>query len=147
MQKFHFKLQKLLDYKKILLNEQVAKISTLTKEISDCQKKIDDINGRIITLSKVTCEKNKIVTGHFLFIHKRYINDLKALMNNLVRQKALLENNLQQAKDKAISLEKEYKTINTLKEKKFEEYKKELLYQEQTILDDLVISRKFLGGA
>ncbi|SHJ58971.1 flagellar export protein FliJ [Anaerobranca californiensis DSM 14826] len=147
MQKFNFKLQKLLDYKKTLLDEQVSKISVLNKEISDCQKKIDDINERIATLSKVIFEKNKVVTGDFLFIHKRYINDLKSLMDNLIRQKGLLEKNLQQVKDKAISLQKEFKIISTLKEKKFVEYKQQLDYQQQTILDDLVVSRKFLGGA
>ncbi|QNO16419.1 flagellar export protein FliJ [Alkalicella caledoniensis] len=143
MPKFNFNLQKLLDYKDILLKEEISKIQQLNTQIEDCQEKISGINNRMNALGQAIETKGRdTLQIEVLIGYKRYINDLNGLKSSFTKQKNNMELILDKTRNKAISLQKEHKTIDLLKEKKFYEFKKEQEYQEQSLLDDLVCMRR-----
>lgn len=141
MKKFNFSLQRLLDYKEVLLNEEISKIQHINKQISDYDENIHKVSERVDYLSRYL-KTNKTYSIDVLINYNQYINDLKNLRSTFIKQKIGLEKALEIAKQKATSLQKEHKTILSLKEKKFDEYRREMNIKEQLELDDLVISRR-----
>lgn len=141
MKKFNFSLQKLMDYKEILLNEEKSKIQNIIRQIEECDENILKVNERSNFLSN-HISLNTNYTVDVLINYNRYISDLKALKKAYLQKKIGLEKNLEQVRNKAKSLQKEYKTIDSLKEKKLEEYKRDMYITEQLELDDLVSSKR-----
>lgn len=142
MKKFNFNLQRLLNYKEILLNEEIIKIQQLSAQIADYEQKIVGINNRMTSLGQAIESKDKeTLSIEAIICYKRYINDLNSLGLSFAKQKSSLELILDSTRKKAISLQREHKTIDSLKEKQFDEFKKEEQYKEQMALDDLVCMR------
>lgn len=145
MQKFNFKLQRLLDYKEILLNEEISKIQHLNQQIEDCKSNINNISDRMNTLgNSIEVQGKKVISVEVLTSYKRYINDLNGLKKNIIKQQSNFEGILEKTRVKAISLQKEQKTIQSLKEKKFDEYKLDAQYKEQAELDDLACNKRIM---
>lgn len=141
MRKFDFSLQRLLDYKEILLKEEISKIQHINKQIADCNENIQKLSEREDYLLHYL-NSNKVCSIDVFVSYNRYINDLRSLRASFLKQKKGFEKNLEITKQKATNLQKEHKTILSLKDKKFDEYKKEMSIKEQLEIDDLVLSRR-----
>lgn len=142
MSRYIFPMQKLMDYKEILLNEEISRIQHFNKQISDCEENIENVTRRMENLCTAIDNKNTVLSVGVMVSYKRYINDLRGLKTSFNNQKEGFERLLEISKSKAMSLQKEHKTINALKDKKYEEYKKEQEKKEQSILDDLVSAKR-----
>jgi flagellar FliJ protein len=140
VKKFKFRLEKFLSIKKQEEKQLQGEFFKLKNELYDIEKKIEKKNKEIEeSFSLLRSE----VMGNITFIEKwqRYISLLKLEkreLENLKEQKNIeVENKMAELLNKI----KERKSVEILREKKFEAYLKELNKEEQNFIDEINTSR------
>ena len=143
MKKFQFRLNSFLGYRKHLEQEAKQAVSLTRTKISECQKRI--------SLYQMTQEKNimelqeKMTTGidaKQITIYTSYHDRLNLILHEETLQYAHLQKELSHKQKllKQRSIEK--KAIENLKQRKKEEYYKDLVDSLQKESEDMVIMRK-----
>lgn len=137
MRRFSFKLQRLLNIKNSLeelrKNEFRAANQKLAEEIDNEKKIGENINSYQKMFADLTKKK---VSPIYLYNHSRYqsflITDLERQRDEVKKCRDVLE----KQREKLNRAIKERKTFETLKDKKFEDYKFEFEKEEQKELDE-----------
>ena len=143
MKKFKFSLESLLRYKTHM--EHIAKQETATARasVNQCKERIDQCRDNIATTTKTLVkETEKGIKMERYKIHTDFLEgserEAEYLLGELVNLNQILSQKQDILKQKSI----EKKTIENLKDKKKDEYYKEMdkFLQKQT--DDMIIVKK-----
>ena len=131
---FKFKLESVLKYRKIKEDEVVREYRLKKKEISDCERNIEELKRKILKNkdeSKKTLDVNMLkIIDNYIFRLNQELKYSEMNLHNLKNQLATIEIKMFQAR-------KDRKILENLKEKKRKEYIKEELLKEQKFLDEI----------
>ncbi len=143
MMKFTFKLEKLLSYKLQILDNEMMNLSVLRKELEESEKILMELKKKQDYCQRDFEEKilgkTKPAT---LQSYTPYIEDLKLK----IKETGLLIDNLLLRMDEQIDIIKtvklETKSLETLKDSRFDEYKKLDLKKIEQQIEEFVITAK-----
>lgn len=143
MKKFKFSLESLLRYKSHL--ELIAKQETAAARtsVNQCKQRIDQCRDNIAeTTRSLVMETEKGIKMERYKIHTDFLEgserEVEYLLDELVNLNQVLAQKQEILKQKSI----EKKTIENLKDKKKEEYYKEMDKYLQKQTDDMIIVKK-----
>ncbi|WP_353892097.1 flagellar export protein FliJ [Proteinivorax hydrogeniformans] len=142
MKGFNFSLQKVLEYKETLLNEEISKIQDKLSKINKTQQDIESVGLRKTQVVKATNEKcSQGITVENFSCHSKYFSFLHDTEKRLYTIQSKQKEQLDNLKNIAQMRQKEKKTLEKLKEKKLKEFGYNLKKQEQNFIDDIVSAR------
>ena len=143
MMKFQFKLEKLLSYKLQILDSEMMNLSVLRKELEENEKILQRLKE-----SQELCQKEfeNIILGKtkpaMLQIYTPYIEDIKEKIKEMDR---LIEHIAKKMLDQIETIKTvklETKSLETLKNSRFDEYKKQDLKKVEQQIEEFVITAK-----
>jgi flagellar FliJ protein len=131
---FKFKLENVLNFRKIKEEEAVREYRLKKREINECEVKIGEIKKKITENKKelqTVLDVNMIkIIDNYLFRLGKELEYTELKLHNLKNELVALENKMFQAM-------KERKVLENLKEKKRLEYFREENLKEQKFLDEI----------
>ncbi|RLA64128.1 MAG: flagellar export protein FliJ [Epsilonproteobacteria bacterium] len=146
MKKFNFRLDSILKLRefeekkaKLNLGKVITKIQLKKREIEKLNKEITmgyDEMGSLL---------QKTVSGKMLHFFPSYLEGKRAMIKLKEEEMSKLNEELKFRKLELKKAEGEYKSIDKLKEKQFERFKKKIAQKEQKDMDDYTIMK--YGGS
>ena len=138
MKKFKFSLEKVLSLREF--EEKQAQI-----ELGKAQSVVNDINEqlKIIASERVKSNESRSKSSDLTFLMsiENYINGLDYKKELLIQELAKAQIILEEKRAIVIEAIKKRKSLEKLKEKQFESYKKEYNKEEEKILDEISSSK------
>lgn len=140
MKKFQFSLEKVLEVKEIEEKILQRDIMLLQKEILDKENFILDIREKIsqerINLSIIN---HKGAVSAEIMMHYKYLDSLQKRTEMLKNDLILLRQKEAELRSELTAKSQEKKSLERLKEIKYDEYKKNFNKTQQVILDEISI--------
>jgi flagellar FliJ protein len=144
MKAFEFSLQTLLDSKEAL--EQMGEMRmgeamrTLQKNREHLNRMREKLQKQVVCAEKFTgCE----TTGNELFTHSRHLNWLQQQIEQQLQRVAALERNVEKIRQQLLSLMREVKSMERLKQKQKTRWVVEKNRKEQGEMDEIAVRRHF----
>ncbi len=140
VKKFKFRLEKLLKIKKQEEKQLQGEFFNLKNELYEIERKIEK-KKKEIDNSFLLLKKEKRSGVDFIEKWQRYISLLKSEKRKLENQKNQKNTEVQEKMNELLEKIKERKSVEILREKKFQAYLKELNKEEQNFIDEINTSR------
>jgi flagellar FliJ protein len=142
MQRFNFKLQKLLDYRKIREEQAQAEFAKATRVFLLEKEKLRQLENTLVeTFDLLKVEQRKPSSLLMLKMFQDYIDRTR----EGIRQQAVKVTAAADRRQTCLRIYEEAsrkrKVVDNLREKKLEQYQAEVLHEEQAFLDDLAGQR------
>lgn len=146
MKKFEFQLEKLLSYKGQMLDSEMMTLAVLNNQLSDAQKKLlslqmereqcnSDFEAKMLgKTTPATCQ-----------MYTFYKDHLKDQILNTERIIASITAQLDRQIEVIKKLKLETKSLETLKDSRYDEYKKEDLKAAEKQLEEFISTVKIIG--
>lgn len=138
MKKFNFSLQNILNLREF--EEKQSQID-LGKAISECTRLKNELEQVAQDYIKANNNRTSEKSIEELIIIDNYCNRLNLLKEELLEQIATAELIVQQKQEIYAEKLKNRKVLTKLKEKKYSQWKKEYLHEEEIQIDDIVTSK------
>jgi flagellar protein FliJ len=147
MRKFKFKLEGLLKLRKFKEQMLKAELGEIVGEMNRADEKIKQLSQNI---DKGYASQEAVLrtatTGSNIQFYPQYIEAHQAnILQQQERKEVLKRDYDEKVKEMAVALG-ELKIVKNLKEKKLEEFKKDMLKREVMNIDDMVIMRDAIRG-
>jgi len=136
---FKFKLEKLLNIRKKQEEDLGRAYSIKLKEIKQKEDELSNLVKEEFEV-KINMRKEKIMIGELQQM-ERYIFKLKNLQENLKLEITILKEQAEVLKNNLLNARKKRKTLEKLKEKKYQKYLYEQNLKEQKTLDESGINK------
>lgn len=147
MKKFEFKLEKLLSYKSQTLNGEHMKLAIIRKALEEQESQLENLISQ-----KKKCEldfekklKGTIMPGAFL-LHNSYMKDLEERIKEKQTEILVTTENLNKQIEKVKSVKLETKSLEILKDSRFDEYKKEDIKKSELVIEEFVSTSRINSG-
>lgn len=138
MKKFKFSLEKVLSLREF--EEKQAQI-----ELGKAQSVVNDLNEQLKFIASERLKSNESRSKSsdltFLMSIENYINGLDYKKEKLIEELAQAQIILEEKRAIVVEAIKKRKSLEKLKEKQFESYKKEYNKEEEKILDEISTSK------
>ena len=143
MKKFEFSLQKVLDVRETEEKILQKNLLLIQNDILETEKEQNHVTNRI-TLENAKHEKDlrKQTNSAKIMLHHNYISTLQDKLEDIRDRLQKLIEKESHAKHELLEKVREKKTIEKLREMKFEEYKTLEKKEEQAFLDELNTQKK-----
>lgn len=139
MAKFVYKLQSVLDIKEKLENQEKIAFGLATAKLQEEQEVLQKL---MIQKAGYDKQARKLLEGNINLIDinacRRAIDTMKTRIRTQMLEVHKAEKELESVRQRLNEVMIERKTYEKLREKKFEEFKQELLYEEGKEVDELV---------
>ncbi len=135
---FRFRLEKILQLKIKLRDAKKAELSYINSKIKSLNKRLEEVRHNIKNLSHPKQTVSFYELNNCYATLERLIYEEKALTEEIQN----LEKERGRIVDELIELQKDVKILEKLKEKKYEEFRREILRKEIKLLDELAIRGK-----
>lgn len=139
MKKFSFNLEKILVYKDSILDKEKNALVVIKSEKAQKQTELEIMIKR---LSIAFCDKDKcVLEGKSvleLMNHKYFIDELKKQIKQKKDEVNLWEEKEEQQTRVVAECSKDVKRYEKLKEKKLEEYEKDIIKKENEVISEFV---------
>ena len=139
MKKFVFELQTLRDMKKREEDFEKIQLKKIEERLSEMTAKLEKLDFELKGTKKSFAEEvNRVTKAPKL---NQYNNYIKKLAEQIALQKEKIKaENLRKSEclDKIIEIQKEIKSLDKLKQKKYEQYLKDEKKEEEKIMDDII---------
>ena len=136
---FHYKLQSVLDIKQKLESQEKIAFSLAAGKLQEEQEKLQNL---MIQKASYDRQARKLVEGKIdkLEINtcRRAVETMKTRIRTQMLEVHKAEKQLEEVRLRLKEVMIERKTYEKLREKKFEEFKQQLLYEENKEVDELV---------
>ncbi len=142
MRKFEFRLQKVLEIKQKL--REIKKIE-LSKKAQEYSKEVMKLNDLKSNKERVIREmKGKVASGDFSMIdfYDKYINANNKLQSLQIENIKLKEEPFKKALNEYIQKDREVKALENYRERLYSEYVRNVINEEQRMIDDVVGGRR-----
>jgi len=146
MKKFRFRLESLLDYKTSLENKQKQEFNRVLKEYTLQKEVLSTLKTRLQSKQEDFFTKNKKVRGNQLIQLNFWLDGMREKIKDQKKKVEEAENHLHATKKEMLKLMRERKTLEKLKKKHLVSFKREVMKQNQLIIDDKVSFRYFLDN-
>lgn len=142
MAKFNFDLETVLKVKKIRENQAKACLLNLQQHYQKEENVLKKMEEDCLYYQKDLREKKQTVCD--LAELKLYADYFQSAFLNIAQQKDVLselEHKVNRQRDELVGKVKERKIIENLKEKKYLQFKRELMHKEQNFLDEIATNK------
>ena len=138
MQKFRFKLQRLLDFRKIREEQAEAEFAKATRVFLHEKELLRQLESNLAdTFSRLKLEQEKTSSLLTLKLFQDYIDTTREGIKLQTGKVAAAADRRQQCLRKLEEAARKRKGVESLKEKKLQQYHEEALQEEQAFLDEL----------
>ena len=138
MQKFRFKLQRLLDFRKIREEQAEAEFAKATRVFLHEKEQLRQLETNLSdTFDRLKQEQEKHSSLLTLKLFQDYIDTTREGIKLQAVKVAAAADRRQQCLRKLEEAARKRKGVESLKEKKLQQYHEELLQEEQAFLDEL----------
>jgi flagellar FliJ protein len=142
MRRFNFRLQKIMDIREKLKEIKKIELSKRAQEYNIEVMKLNNLKGK--KEQTIYEMKQKITNGNFSMIdfYDKYIdsnNKLQRYQLESIREK---EKPFKKALNEYLEKDKEVKVLKNYKEKLYKDYTRDVINEEQKIMDDLIGGRR-----
>lgn len=138
MQKFRFKLQRLLDFRKIREEQAEAEFAMATRVFLQEKEVLRQLEIKLIkTFDLLKQEQEKSSSLLTLKLFQDYIDTTREGIKQQAVRVAAAADRRQQCLRKLEEAVRKRKGVESLKEKKIQQYHEEVLREEQAFLDEL----------
>jgi flagellar FliJ protein len=138
MKKFKFSLEKVLSLREF--EEKQAQI-----ELGKAQSVVNDLNNQLKYIASEKLKTNEARSNSsdlsFLISIEKYMNGLEYKKELLLEELAKAQLVLEEKRAIVVEAIKKRKSLEKLKEKQFDEYKKQYNLEEEKILDEISTSK------
>ena len=142
MQRFHFKLQKLLEYRKIREEQAQAEFAKATRVFLLEKEKMQQMEATLVkTFDLLKAEQGKPSSLLMLKMFQDYIDRTREGIRLQAVKVAAAADRRQSCLRLFEEASRKRKVVDNLREKKLEQYQAEVLHEEQAFLDDLAGQR------
>ncbi len=142
MKKFEFSLQKVMEVKETeekLLQRDLYMIQT---DLLEAEKEKDQAEKRLLNEMDEQKKMNrKKTTSAQFMLHRDYVTCLKHEWEGTRQKVSSLQCKESEARERLLKKTQEKKTIEKLRESRFEEYRKEVKKEEQDFLDEIAAQK------
>ena len=136
---FHYKLQSVLDIKQKLESQEKIAFSLAAGKLQEEQEKLQNL---MIQKASYDRQARKLVEGKIDILEintcRRAVETMKTRIRTQMLEVHKAEKQLEEVRHQLKEVMIERKTYEKLREKKFEEFKQQLLYEENKEVDELV---------
>ena len=136
---FHYKLQSVLDIKQKLESQEKIAFSLAAGKLQEEQEKLQNL---MIQKASYDRQARKLVEGKIDILEintcRRAVETMKTRIRTQMLEVHKAEKQLEEVRLRLKEVIIERKTYEKLREKKFEEFKQQLLYEENKEVDELV---------
>jgi flagellar export protein FliJ len=149
MKKFQFKLDKLLDYKNQLLENEILALATLNAELAAVNGRIDGMTAEMHRCGDELQEMQLGggVTPAACQMYFRYGDFLKKEIAQAKRLAALLERKIEKQIDVIKDLRLETKSIELLRESRLSAYRKEEVKENERSIEEYVNTARLMHAS
>ncbi len=142
MRKFEFRLQKVLEIKQKLREIKKIELSKKAQEYNKEVMKLNDLKDRKERTIKEM--KEKVASGDFSMIdfYDKYINTNNKLQSFQLENIRLKEEPFKKALSEYLQKDREVKALENYKERLYSDYVKDVINEEQKMIDDIVGGRR-----
>ena len=142
MKKFQFNLQKLLSYKEQLLDGELMNLAVLNSMLARKKQKLQRLcQERIASRTQFEKEIQSGLNAADFAVYNRYEKRISRQIQDVTRSietiRAQVEAQIERIKD----LKMETKSLESIKEIRYEEYRAEQLKKEELFIDEFVAGR------
>jgi len=139
MKKFSFKLQKVIDVKESMEKKKMIELAEAEHQLSLERKKLEGLVTKIYDYKKEYDKKKKDgpITASEAGLFIRYIEKLTEDMRMQKQNIKIKEEQAKVKREELISVVKDKKILEKLKERKFTDYQRDALRKEQNFLDEI----------
>ena len=142
MQRFHFKLQKLLEYRKIREEQAQAEFAKATRVFLLEKEKMLQMEATLVkTFDLLKAEQGKPSSLLMLKMFQDYIDRTREGIRLQAVKVAAAADRRQSCLRLFEEASRKRKVVDNLRAKKLEQYQAEVLHEEQSFLDDLAGQR------
>jgi flagellar export protein FliJ len=149
LKKFQFKLDKLLDYKSKLLENEITALATLNADLAAVNARIDGMTEsmRACRAEFQSAQSNGGVTPALCQMYARYEDFLKTEIAKAQRLAAQIERRIEKQIDVIKELRLETKSIELLRESRLTAYRKEEIKENERQVEEFVNTSRVMRAA
>lgn len=148
MKKFQFHLEKLLSYKDQMLDSEMMNLAVLNGLLSNAQEKMDKLENE---RDRYNEELSGKVKGHVspatFKLYASYEGHIKEQMELCQKEIREISNQIEKQIDIIKELKKETRSLETLKETKYTEYKKDDIKRSELLMDEFISRNRIVEQA
>lgn len=138
MEKFNFKFEKILDYKKTIESHKKNEYGKIQQKLTKEEKTLENYYEFKDKLKNKKDQSNKKTNIANLQLYNNYLNDMNKLIS---AQEGIIDQTkkeLKVAKNELLEVSKEKKIFEKLKENKYEEHLYDIKKEEEKLIDTIV---------
>lgn len=139
MKKFQFGLDRVLDYRQRVLEERQNEYAAAVRRVQEQQARLDEVRERYQSLNDRF--RAEAAAGITIADAMSYENGLRGLEREIAQETQTLHRLEQEAKEKRQRMLQAYMdttVLERLKEKRLDEYQKEVQKREEQFIEELV---------
>ena len=142
MKKFFFPLDKVLDYKEQVLDGLKAEHARILMKVRECERAIEELE-QLHRDCTAEFRKNKLngITISEIHTYENYLEALGVKIRIKQDQLEKLKLREEAKRNEVVEAKKETSTLDKLKEKKREEYDKEVQKEEERFIEEFVTTK------
>jgi flagellar export protein FliJ len=148
MKKFQFHLEKLLSYKDQMLDSEMMNLAVLNGLLASAQEKLSALENE---RDRYNDELSGKVKGHVspatFRLYASYESHIKEEMKLCQREIAEISAQIEKQIEIIKELKKETRSLETLKEAKYTEYKKEDIKRSELFMDEFISRSRIIEKA
>lgn len=138
MKKFKFSLEKVLSLREFEQNQAQIELGKAQSVVNDINEQLKFIASEIVKSNESRANSADL---NFLLSVENYVNGLNYKKELLLEELAKAQLVLEEKRAIVVEAIKKRKSLEKLKEKQFEEYKKQYNLEEEKILDEISTSK------
>ena len=142
MKPFAFGLEKVLDLRKFYEDEAKIELGRAISYMSELELKLQVLAGERVraAAAQFNPDNNAALMQQYMF----YILRLDSIKEQLLKDLALAELKVEEAREVFLEASRERKILDNLKEKRQKEHRKEMFTEETKVLDDISVNSQQL---
>jgi flagellar FliJ protein len=142
MRRFNFRLQKIMDIREKLKEIKKIELSKRAQEYNIEVMKLNNLKGK--KEQTIYEMKQKITNGDFSMIdfYDKYIDSNNKLQRYQLESIKEKEKPFKKALNEYLEKDREVKVLKNYKEKLYKDYTRDVINEEQKIMDDLIGGRR-----
>lgn len=139
MKKFKFHLGKLLDYKDQNLDNEMMVLGELNKELDLCEKHLIHLQNRLFQ-KKQDYEEALLasIAPSACQMHLYYIEAIKEEIKAAEKELSVIKEKVENQIEVVKNLKLETRSLELIKEKKFEEYQQEVNRENEKVMEEFI---------
>ncbi|MDP4109840.1 MAG: flagellar export protein FliJ [Bacillota bacterium] len=147
MKRFAFSLEKVLKYRKEVLDFKISELNSLNHRLRELEEQIETINRAYDSERRALAEKlAEGLSATDLSVYKVYLNDTIKKIKELFEKKLSLIAVIEQKQEVVVALKSELSGLEHLKERQYQEYLRLEQKELERSMEEFFSKMRFSAG-